>query len=314
MFRKMTEWFSKYWLGLLIFGFVIFLWGVMAFAPFCILEHTSLLKGFPNATGTSHSNPELIGSDFTANSLGDSFGMANALFSALAFVGVVIAIILQMNELNLQRKEMEKMQGVQLLQARLTYLDNDNSIPEVAFLRQFVDAQVKEYIEKNDNRGFHELLEAIEPGLVQIYGSLKSIKGHVTDEKVYLSTLKETGNLQYLLRRYSDQLNSNNKSGDTFKDVESIVNSIHMSVYLLSVSAPALIGTHDPSQMEDFVDVFVRNIIRMSKCISQCAPGTTLLKSELDEMQAEIDEVQGKCFMIHYELKELTQKIKQASK
>ncbi|MBL4886016.1 MAG: hypothetical protein JKY95_15970, partial [Planctomycetaceae bacterium] len=176
------------------------------------------------------------------------------------------------------------------------------------------DAQVKEYIEKNDNRGFHELLEAIEPGLVQIYGSLKSIKGHVTDEKVYLSTLKETGNLQYLLRRYSDQLNSNNKSGDTFKDVESIVNSIHMSVYLLSVSAPALIGTHDPSQMEDFVDVFVRNIIRMSKCISQCAPGTTLLKSELDEMQAEIDEVQGKCFMIHYELKELTQKIKQASK
>ena len=37
---------------------------------------------------------------------GDMFGAVNALFSGLAFVGVIFAILLQSNELKLQRKEL----------------------------------------------------------------------------------------------------------------------------------------------------------------------------------------------------------------
>jgi hypothetical protein len=38
---------------------------------------------------------------------GDMFGVANALFSGLAFVGIIIAILLQRQELSLQRLELE---------------------------------------------------------------------------------------------------------------------------------------------------------------------------------------------------------------
>jgi len=40
-------------------------------------------------------------------SYGDMFGAVNALFSGLAFVGVIFAILLQKSELSLQRKELE---------------------------------------------------------------------------------------------------------------------------------------------------------------------------------------------------------------
>ena len=39
---------------------------------------------------------------------GDSFGVINALFSGLAFAGVICAILLQKKELELQRKELEE--------------------------------------------------------------------------------------------------------------------------------------------------------------------------------------------------------------
>jgi len=38
--------------------------------------------------------------------IGDSFGMTNALFSGLAFAGVIYAILLQQQELSLQREEL----------------------------------------------------------------------------------------------------------------------------------------------------------------------------------------------------------------
>jgi hypothetical protein len=42
---------------------------------------------------------------------GDAFGGANALFSGLAFAGVIIAILLQRQELRLQRKELTETRG-----------------------------------------------------------------------------------------------------------------------------------------------------------------------------------------------------------
>ena len=49
----------------------------------------------------------LMGSNWTERgTIGDSFGMTNALFSGLAFAGVVYAILLQRQELALQREEL----------------------------------------------------------------------------------------------------------------------------------------------------------------------------------------------------------------
>lgn len=42
-----------------------------------------------------------------SGTFGDTFGAANALFSGLAFGGVIVAILLQRKELELQRKELE---------------------------------------------------------------------------------------------------------------------------------------------------------------------------------------------------------------
>lgn len=43
-----------------------------------------------------------------ANEFGDSFGMANALFSALAFAFLIVTAIMQKKELELQRKELNE--------------------------------------------------------------------------------------------------------------------------------------------------------------------------------------------------------------
>lgn len=51
--------------------------------------------------------------------LGDSFGALNALFSGLAFAGVIIAIFLQQKELSLQRTELEN-QRQEFSTARIT--------------------------------------------------------------------------------------------------------------------------------------------------------------------------------------------------
>ena len=41
------------------------------------------------------------------NEFGDTFGFVNSLFSGLALAGVVIAVLLQSEELHLQRNELE---------------------------------------------------------------------------------------------------------------------------------------------------------------------------------------------------------------
>jgi methyl-accepting chemotaxis protein len=48
----------------------------------------------------------IVGDLNSAGSLGDSFGSVNALFSGLAFAGVICAIIMQRQELALQREEL----------------------------------------------------------------------------------------------------------------------------------------------------------------------------------------------------------------
>ena len=62
---------------------------------------------------------------------GDMFGAVNALFSGLAFVGVIFAIMLQSKELKLQRKELKftrsELEGQKLqLEAQNTTLRKQN--------------------------------------------------------------------------------------------------------------------------------------------------------------------------------------------
>ena len=43
-----------------------------------------------------------------SGTFGDSFGLLNALFSGLAFAGLIVAILLQREELSLQRQELKE--------------------------------------------------------------------------------------------------------------------------------------------------------------------------------------------------------------
>jgi hypothetical protein len=53
---------------------------------------------------------------------GDSFGILNALFSGLAFAGIIITILLQREELKLQRNELARASVAQESNARLAAL------------------------------------------------------------------------------------------------------------------------------------------------------------------------------------------------
>lgn len=63
-----------------------------------------------------HANPYII-PVADAGSFGDQFGLMNALFSGLAFAGVILTLLLQMNELRYQRLELQETQAIMGLQS-----------------------------------------------------------------------------------------------------------------------------------------------------------------------------------------------------
>lgn len=66
-------------------------------------------------------------SDATTRGLfGDSFGAVNALVSALAFAGMIVAFVLQRYELRLQRKELRDSRGEMRRQTKQFKIQNDN--------------------------------------------------------------------------------------------------------------------------------------------------------------------------------------------
>ena len=82
-------------LGKLVVGVVV-LWAVFGFAPVLY-----------------------IGAPEKAGELGDAFGAVNALFSGLAFAGVIYAIFLQRQDLALQREELSKSSGAGIRQVHI---------------------------------------------------------------------------------------------------------------------------------------------------------------------------------------------------
>ena len=62
-----------------------------------------------------------------AGTIGDSFGAVNALFSGFAFAGVIVAILLQKNELELQRQELKSTREVLNLQKEEMEAQNETN-------------------------------------------------------------------------------------------------------------------------------------------------------------------------------------------
>ncbi|MEZ5944838.1 MAG: hypothetical protein R3C18_25920 [Planctomycetaceae bacterium] len=129
---------------------------------------------------------------FSSNELGDSFGMANAFFSAAALAGVILALHFQRKELSAQREEMElqrhemiEMQRVQLMQVRLNYLVGKGEKvsewekQEIAEMLEFIDRHVCVYMADNEIMTFEEMRMQISSALVGILACLTDIESRV---------------------------------------------------------------------------------------------------------------------------------------
>jgi hypothetical protein len=103
----------------LVFGIVIVLW-----------LSTPLLVWLAKSTWPVDAND---------GQFGDLFGSVNALFSGLAFAGVVVAILLQLRELELQRNEMRTTIYAQAYKVALDVLQADDVIEA----RRFVFSTLK---------------------------------------------------------------------------------------------------------------------------------------------------------------------------
>lgn len=66
--------------------------------------------------------------DFEHGTFGDMFGAVNALFSGLAFGGIILTIYMQRDELTLQRKELEETRGVFEKQSNLMYNQQNDTL------------------------------------------------------------------------------------------------------------------------------------------------------------------------------------------
>jgi hypothetical protein len=79
----------------------LIIWGITGVGA---LAGASVVWGWFAAEPPMAGPPDFVRS---YNELGDSYGALNALFSGLAFAGVIVAILLQSAELRLQREELE---------------------------------------------------------------------------------------------------------------------------------------------------------------------------------------------------------------
>ena len=121
----------RWWSWLLLFPGVIILWGISII----------LLSGW---------FPEIA----ERGQFGDSFGVVNALFSGLAFAGVICAIIFQQKELALQRTELA-LQREELANTRGEMKEQKRAIQKESFERSFF--QFLEILEAKYNSTEYEV-------------------------------------------------------------------------------------------------------------------------------------------------------------
>ncbi len=80
-------------------------------------------------------------------SFGDMFGAVNALFSGLAFAGIIFAIILQRKELSLQRKELELSRNV--MKEQVKYVHMSSQIGALDALLEIYVKQKKRFVDRD---------------------------------------------------------------------------------------------------------------------------------------------------------------------
>jgi len=86
-------------------------WVAIAISAIVIVI-TLWLLSWPAITGYLGKNPD------TAGTFGDMFGAVNALFSGLAFAGIILAVLMQQEELKIQRKEVTQSRQAQETQGK----------------------------------------------------------------------------------------------------------------------------------------------------------------------------------------------------
>lgn len=130
--------------------------------------------------------------ELTVNELGDSFGMANAFFSAAALAGVILTLYFQMTELKLQREEMIEKQRVQLLPILLKDLKEQSaqnpSDPGAQsakdFSELFIRNEVETYIASNHRITLNDSFRLFLDRLDGIIGRFNNIIEYHDEEKI----------------------------------------------------------------------------------------------------------------------------------
>ena len=146
-----------------------------------------------------------------AAQIGDSFGSVNALFSALAFAGVIVAVFLQKKELQLQREELastrEELKG-QKEQMRIQNFDS-TFFQLMNFLSSIADATTYTAVDK-DNLIHHTGRKSFEEYYHDLLRRLKSPPTNLGDYEAE-DHVKHHYNSFYqehksILGRYFDQI------------------------------------------------------------------------------------------------------------
>ncbi len=150
------------------FGRIVAGWPI--YLLFCIIILVWFLTPFVVA--------HLVENKAERGQLGDLFGTINALFSGLAFAGVIVAIFLQREELQLQKEEMKRSAAAQeelgrallntlyaqTLKAALDILDSPESLEAAKYLKSREDE-----LSKKDARVWPSNSKVYADGIVRRY-------------------------------------------------------------------------------------------------------------------------------------------------
>ncbi|MDT0123890.1 hypothetical protein Q9R46_14610 [Paenibacillus sp. RRE4] len=161
-------------------------------------------------------------SEFGAGTFGDMFGGVNALFSGLAFVGLIYTILLQKQDLALQTKAIKDQT------TETTRTANELERQRKLLYFQLVVAHVNELIAIKNKKIAHLIIEINYKGSITVYRGITGItelvrKNQSSDKKYYPNLKQWMDSFFYILQYIIDS-----ELEDTFKN--SIVELVFIEV------------------------------------------------------------------------------------
>lgn len=120
-----------------------------------------------------------IPSDASRSAFGDLFGAVNALFSGLAFLGLIVAIILQRKELEEQRKEIRQSRIAQAESAEALQLQSQISglnarVEAINHIMDGLDRRIK-HAESSDRFNSDEIVRELREEQEKYNNDLKTL-------------------------------------------------------------------------------------------------------------------------------------------